>query len=86
MNEAEIKKIIFEELKKIAPDTEPEKLNQEDNIRSSLDIDSFDALRFIVCIKEKLGVEIPEEDYGKTGTLKDLLAYLKDKMPDKKAE
>jgi protein involved in sex pheromone biosynthesis len=36
----------------------------------TLNIDSFDALQFIVALDEKLGIEIPEQDYGKTNTLK----------------
>lgn len=76
MNEEEIKKIIFQSLKKIAPDTEPEKLLPDENIRQKLDIDSFDYLQFIVALDEKFGIETPEEDYGKINTLKELLGYL----------
>jgi acyl carrier protein len=76
MNEEEIKKIIFQELKKIAPETAPEKLLPDNNIRQTLDIDSFDSLQFIVSLDEKLGVNIPEADYGKVNTLKELVAYI----------
>jgi acyl carrier protein len=76
MTEEEIKKIIFAGLKKIAPETEPEKLEPGENIRQALDIDSFDALQFLVELNEKTGIDIPEEDYGKTSTLRGLLEYL----------
>lgn len=76
MNEDEIKKIIFQLLKNIAPDTEPEKLNPDDDIRRTLEIDSFDALQFIVALDEYFGIQTPEEDYGKIATLKDLLQYI----------
>lgn len=79
MTETEIKKIIFQLLKQIAPDTEPEQLQPDDNIRQKLEIDSFDALRFIVELDEKLGVETPEEDYGKIATLKNLVNYIMEK-------
>ena len=79
MNETEIKQIIFQLLKQIAPDTEPEQLQPDDNIRQKLEIDSFDALRFIVELDEKLGVETPEQDYGKIVTLKSLLNYILEK-------
>jgi hypothetical protein len=36
-----------------------------------------------VALDEKLGIEIPEQDYGKTSTMKSLLSYIKNKM-DKK--
>lgn len=76
MNEDDVKKTIFKLLKRIAPETEPSQLKPDENIRETLNIDSFDALQFIVALNEKLGIEIPEEDYGKTSTLKTLLSYV----------
>lgn len=80
MNQEEIKNIIFQLLKKIAPDTEPSALQPDENIREVLNIDSFDSLQFIVSLNEKLGIEIPEEDYGKISTLKSLINYLLAKL------
>jgi acyl carrier protein len=79
MKEEEIKKTIFQLLKTIAPDTEPEKLKPDDNIRQTLGIDSFDYLNFIVALDEKLNVQTPEEDYVKIGTLKTLVGYISTK-------
>jgi acyl carrier protein len=81
MNEEEIKEIVFQLLKKIAPDTEPSTLKPDENIRETLNIDSFDSLQFIVALNEKTGIEIPEEDYGKIATLQALTAYIKNKKP-----
>ena len=80
MNEEELKKIIFKELKKIAPDSYPETLKPDENIREVIDIDSFDALHFIIALSENLGVDIPEEDYNNTSTIKKLLVYLNGKV------
>lgn len=80
MTEEEIKKTVFQLLQRIAPETEPARLMPEENIREALNIDSFDALQFIVAISEKLNVDIPEEDYGKTSSLKSLVAYLDKKV------
>lgn len=76
MTEPEIKQIIFQLLKKIAPDTEPEKLKPDDDIRHTLEVDSFDALQFVVALDEQFGIETPEADYGKITTLKDLVNYI----------
>ena len=83
MNEEEIKKTVLRLLKGIAPDTEPEKLTPDDNIRKSLNIDSFDYLRFIVAIDKQLGISTPEEDYGKIQTLKDIVSYMVLNLPNK---
>lgn len=79
MNEDEIKKLVFQLLKQIAPDTEPSTLKPDENIRETLDIDSFDSLQFLVSLNEKSGIEIPEQDYGKITTMKTLVNYILDK-------
>lgn len=80
MTEQEIKQTVFQLLKKIAPDTEPEKLADNANIRQTLDIDSFDYLNFIVALDEKLNIKTPEEDYGKMMTLKNMVDYILKKI------
>lgn len=79
MTEEDIRKKIFQLLRKVAPDTEPETLKPDDTIRQVLGIDSFDYLSFIVALDEELEVQTPEEDYGKIGSLKTLIAYILEK-------
>ncbi|WP_367754205.1 acyl carrier protein [Flavobacterium sp. WC2430] len=83
MNEQEIKKTIITLLKNIAPDTDPDELKENDNIQEILSIDSFDWLQFIVALNKKLGIEIPEQDYGEVAHLRDLLFYVTKKMKPK---
>ncbi|ERM81149.1 phosphopantetheine-binding protein [Rhodonellum psychrophilum GCM71 = DSM 17998] len=80
MNKSEILNTIHELLKNIAPEMDPTLLGQEENIREALNIDSYDALQFIVALCEKLKIDIPEQDYGKTATIKSLLTYLEKKI------
>ncbi|WP_186755009.1 acyl carrier protein [Echinicola salinicaeni] len=80
MKEAEILNIVYGLLKQVAPETDPSSLTLDENIRESLNIDSYDALQFIVALSEKLGVDIPEKDYGQTGNLKNLLIYLEKRL------
>lgn len=80
MSNTEIKSVIFQLLKQIAPDTEPSTLQPGDNIRSTLGIDSFDALQFIIALSEKLGIDIPEQDYGKTATLEQMIDYIRQSL------
>ena len=80
MTEAEIKRAIFNGLRKIAPESEPETLAPDVNVRKTLDIDSYDFLNFLIGLSEKLGVEVPEEDYGKIRSLKELLTYLSERV------
>lgn len=76
MTKTDLTNIILGLLKNIAPDTEPETLKPDDNIRTTLEIDSIDYLRFIVAIDEKFGIDTPEEDYGKIQSIRTLTDYL----------
>lgn len=76
MTPEEIKQKLLQQLKEVAPDTEPEQLQPDDNIRQTLGIDSFDYLQFMVALDEKFGIETPEEDYGKIQTLRELTEYV----------
>jgi acyl carrier protein len=80
MSEAELKAILFDGLRRIAPESEPENLRPDQKIRETLEIDSFDFLNFLIALHEKLGVDIPEADYGKLDTLDAMLAYLGSKV------
>jgi len=44
-------------------------------VRKTLDIDSYDFLNFLIGLNEKLGVEVPESDYGQLRTLNEMLSY-----------
>jgi acyl carrier protein len=76
MTEAEIRETIFKLLGRIAPEADFGTLAPDDNLRRTLDIDSFDALNFFIALHEELGVEIPEADYGRLNTLAELVRYL----------
>ena len=76
MNESELKEIIVAELTKIAPGTNPGALDQDENLREGLDIDSFDALNFFIAISERLHIDIPEKDMGHLNTINEILQFL----------
>ena len=80
MKEEQIKGTIIEILGRIAPEADLEGLSLQQDLQTALDIDSFDFLNFIVGINEKLGVNIPEADYGKLQTLADILDYLSQRV------
>ncbi|KGO32709.1 phosphopantetheine-binding protein [Desulfobulbus sp. Tol-SR] len=76
MNEERIKEVVFGILRRIAPEADPATLGPDDNIRRTLDIDSFDALNFFIRLDEELGVSVPEADYGQLNTLAEIGRYL----------
>jgi len=80
MNEPQLKARVIEIAKSIAPEIEESELRPDRPLRDQIDLDSMDWLNFLVALNEKLHVDIPEADYGKLGTLDDLVAYLRAKL------
>jgi acyl carrier protein len=76
MNESELKQTVLGVLSAAVPGVDPSDLDGDDDIRAALDIDSFDHLNFLVGLHEKLGVDIPEKDYGKLNTVNEIIQYL----------
>ncbi len=76
MTEAQIKDTMFKVLKRIAPEADTDSLKPDQDVRRTLDIDSYDFMMFLVGLNEELGVEIPEADYGKLITTQDIVRYL----------
>lgn len=80
MTDAEIHQAIFDTLRQIAPEADPQTIPAGENLRQALDIDSFDFLNVLIALHERLGVEIPETDYGRLTTLSALVQYLSSKL------
>jgi acyl carrier protein len=76
MTEAQLKETIVKVLGQIAPEADLSTLGPDENVRETLDIDSFDHLNFRIGLHEALGVDIPEGDYGQLTTLADIIRYL----------
>ncbi len=81
MTETEIRQAVFDTLHQIAPEADPQTISPDENLREALDIDSFDFLNVLIGLHQRLGVQIPEADYGKLATLSGLVRYLSAKLP-----
>lgn len=76
MNRNEIRALVIQELRRIAPELEEGDLREDRPLRDQVDLDSMDWLNFLVALHERVGKEIPESDYAKLGTLKAIVDYL----------
>jgi acyl carrier protein len=80
MNAIDIRKVIQEELNNIAPEADIASVDPAADLREAIDIDSMDFLNFIIAIHRRLGIDIPEIDYPKLGTLNGAFAYIDAKL------
>jgi acyl carrier protein len=76
MTSDDIRSTLLSCLTKVAPDIAGEPIEDDVDLRDELDLDSMDILRWVQGIHKALGVEIPEEDYGKIATLGDAIDYV----------
>lgn len=76
MSRDQLRAVIFDALTQVAPEADPSILTPDEDMRTALDIDSFDFLNVLIAINEQTGVDIPEADYGLVNTLAGLIAYL----------
>jgi acyl carrier protein len=72
----QIREILLDTLTAIAPELEPATIVPEEPLRGQVDIDSFDFLNVIIRLHERLGIDIPESDYGEFATLNRATDYL----------
>ncbi len=80
MTKEEIIRIIIEEILVVAPDVEEDEIEPGENLQRSLEIDSFDFLKVLTALKERLGVEVPEADYAKVDTLEHMTEYFMQRL------
>jgi acyl carrier protein len=76
MKEEQIREVIVERLRQIAPEADFDSLNPEQRFRDQFDFDSVDFLNFALALQERLKVSIPEEDFPSLATLNGCIAYL----------
>jgi len=75
-----IRHAVVEALTSIAPEIDPSTLQGNSALRQELDLDSMDFLNFIIGLHERTGVDIPETDYMKLGTIEDAVQYIDGKL------
>ena len=76
MTTEQIRSTLLACLSDVAPEIDADEIEDGMDLRDELDLDSMDILRWVQGINKALGVEIPEEDYGKIATLGDAVDYV----------
>jgi acyl carrier protein len=79
MTDDEIRAVVLRLLGEIAPEADLGALDGDRRVRDQIDIDSMDALNFLIAVDKELGVDIPEADYSRLATLNAIVAYISEK-------
>lgn len=76
MTEPQIRAAVLDALRAVAPEADPEALQDDQPFQDQLDIDSMDFLNFVIGVHERTGVDVPDRDSRQMATLDGAVAYL----------
>ncbi len=77
MTTEDLRSTLLKCLYDVAPDAADQDIEDDMVLRDELDLDSMDILRWVQGIHKAVGVEVPEEDYGKIATLGEAVSYVR---------
>lgn len=80
MTRPDIKKILAEELYKIAPDVSLDDIDRTGDLRDEFDIDSMDFLKLVTALGKRFDLPMPEADYPKMASFDAFAAYLQSQL------
>ena len=72
----DVRTTVLSELTTIAPEVEPDEIEDTVLLRDQVDLDSMDWLNFLQRIHKRFNVDIPENDYQSLRTLDDVVRYV----------
>ena len=81
MTPDDIRAVIRDEIGAIAPEVDFEAIDPAADLRAQIDIDSIDFLNLVTAFHQRLGVDVPEQDYSKLSTLQGAISYLSQRLP-----
>ena len=80
MTRDEIRNAVIQALTSIAPEIDPRDLQPDTVLRQELDLDSMDFLNFVIGLHERLGIDVPEQDYPRLTTLNRAVDYFASRL------
>jgi acyl carrier protein len=76
MTRAEIQTRVVQALSGVAPEIDAASIDPDAPLRDQVDLDSMDFLRYVVALRDQLGVDVPEADYAGVASLSGAVNYL----------
>jgi acyl carrier protein len=76
MTDDEIRGAVLRLLSGVAPEADMASIRPDLRLRDQIDIDSMDALNFLIAVDAELHVDIAESDYPRLTTLNSIVEYL----------
>jgi len=82
LDQEQVRATMLDIIKTLAPETDTGNIVPDLPLRKQIDLDSMDWLNVLEAIRERIGVDVPETEYGKLGTLDNVVAYLASRLAE----
>lgn len=76
MNPEDIRAAFIQDLTSVAPDIDPDTLEDDEHLQDDLGLDSMDFLNLVSALHKRFGLPIPEADYPELATTARAMRYL----------
>ena len=76
MSNEDLRQVLLSVMDEVAPGCLPDAIDDDEDIRDQMDLDSMDLLNVVAGLHERLGIEIPESDVEQIVTINRAVAYL----------
>ncbi len=76
MTPEDIRAAFIEDLTSVAPDIDPDTLDDDEHMQDDLGLDSMDFLNLVSALHKRFGLPIPEADYPELATTTKAVRYL----------
>ena len=80
MDRSQIRAGVLATLAEVAPEVDVAQLSDTAPLRRQVDLDSMDWLNVIIGWHRRFGIDIPEADYARLGTLDAVVRYLAERI------
>ena len=76
MDKSAIRQVLLDVIDEVAPGCLPDEIDDDEDIREQMDLDSMDLLNVVAGLHERLGVAVPEADIEQITTITGAVDYL----------
>ena len=76
MLKEDLRTLLLAVMDEVAPGCLPDVIDDDEDIREQMDLDSMDLLNIVAALHERLHVDIPESDVEQLVTINRAVAYL----------
>ena len=80
MSEEELRTAVLNALSEVAPEIDVANLDRAADLREAIELDSMDFLNVAIAVGRTTGIEVPEADYPKLGSVDAWVAYLASRL------